>query len=50
MKSVLLWTPFLKLNYGSKLKGQCTDVESGCGTSVIHSLKLPTVSVKTKFS
>ena len=33
MKSVLLlWTP--SLNDHSKLKGQCTDVESGCNTSV----------------
>ena len=33
MKSVLLqWTPSLKDH--SKLKGKCTDVQSGCGTSI----------------
>ena len=33
MKSVLLrWTP--SLNDRSKLKGECTDVKSGCGKSV----------------
>ena len=37
MKSVLLrWTP--SLNDCSKLKGECTDVQSGCGTSVGPSL------------
>ena len=37
MQSVLLrWTP--SLNHRSKLKGECTDVKSGCGTSVGPSL------------
>ena len=38
MKSVLLlWTP--SLNNRSKLKGQYTDIKSGCGISVGSSLK-----------
>ena len=49
MQSVLLLlTP--SLNDCSKLKGQCTDVKSGCSTSVRPSLNPPTVTVKTKFS
>ena len=46
MNSVLLlWTP--SLNDRSKSKGECTDVKSGCGTSVGPMSKTP-VSVKTK--
>ena len=40
MQSVLFrWMP--SLNHRSKLKGECTDVKSGCGTSVGPSLHKP---------
>ena len=35
------------LNDRSKLKGQCTDVKSGCGTSVGPSLNPHSLSLKT---
>ena len=38
------------LNNHSKLKGECADVKSGCGTSVWPIAWTPTVSAKTKFS
>ena len=45
MQSVLLrWAP--SLNNCSKLKGQCTDVKSGCGTSVGPSLNPHSLSLK----
>ena len=45
MKSVLLrWTP--SLNDRSKLKGECTDVKSGCITSVGPSLSPPQSQLK----
>ena len=44
MKSILLrWAP--SLNDRSKLKGQCTDVKSGCGTSVGPSLNPHSLSL-----
>ena len=46
MISVLLrWAP--SLNDRSKLKGQCTDVKSGCVTSVRPSLNPHSLSLKT---
>ena len=45
--SLLLLTP--SINDRSKLKGQCTDVKSGCGTSV-DLVKTPKVSVLKKIS
>ena len=46
MKSVLLrWAP--SLNHRSKLKGQYTDVKSGCVTSVGPSLHPLSLSLKT---
>ena len=46
MKSVLLrWAP--SLNDRSKLKGQYTDVKSGCVTSVQTSLNPHSLSLKT---
>ena len=45
MKSVLLrWTP--SLNDRSKLKGECTDVKSGCVTSEGPSLNPHSLSLK----
>ena len=45
IKSVLLrWTP--SLNYYSKLKVQCTDLKSGCVTSVKPSLNPHSLSLK----
>ena len=47
MISVLLrWAP--SLNDRSKLKGQCTDVKSGCGPSVGPSLNPHSLSLKQK--
>ena len=47
MKSILLrWAP--SLNDRSKLKGQCTDVKSGCVTSVGPSLTPHSLSLIQK--
>ena len=49
MKSgLLLWTP--SLNNRSKLKGQYTDVKSGCGTSVGPSINPPQSQLKQNSS
>ena len=42
--TVLRWTP--SLPHRSKLKGECKDVKSGCGTSVGPSLNPPQSELK----